>query len=314
MSQLEDRSTPLRGVFAAVVTPFTDTLDPNLDAFVAHCRWLLANGCTGLVPLATAGEANSMSVAQRLRLIEALAIAGLPMERMIIGGGSCALDDAVTLTRAIMTVRAGGVLLLPPFYYRDTGEDGLYRFYAETIERVGNPALRVFLHHRPQMSGAPITFDLITRLRAAFGPVIAGVQNGSGDWEITAALLREFPGLAIFSGTERFLLDTLRAGGAGCISATVNLTAPLAGPVYAQWLSDKADALQAALTAVRVLFDAFPTPAAQKEVLTRLTGDPSWRNLLPPLLPMAPAMRTELARQLETLPQIRTVLAAARAA
>jgi 4-hydroxy-tetrahydrodipicolinate synthase len=314
MPPFENSPAPLRGVFAAVVTPFTDARAPNLEAFVAHCRWLLANGCNGLVPLATAGEANSMSVAQRLQLIEALAIAGLPMDRMIVGGGSCALDDAVTLTRAIVNVRAGGVLLLPPFYYRDASADGLYRFYAETIERVGNSDLRVYLHHRPQMSGAPITFDLITRLRQAFGKTIAGVQNGSGDWTVTAALLREFPDLAIFSGTESFLLETLRAGGAGCISATVNLTAPLAQPLYTLWQSEKAEALQASLGEVRALFDEFPTPAAQKEVVARLTGDPSWRNLLPPLLPMAPAMRTELARRLETLPQIRTVLAAARAA
>lgn len=301
-----------RGVLAALVTPLTDALEPDLAAFVAHGSWLLDHGCTGLVALATAGEANSLSLAQRLRMIEA-ATTGLPMSRLIIGGGSCALDEAVTLGKAIVAAGAAGILLLPPFYYRDAGDDGIFRFYAALIERVGAPGLRVVLHHRPQASGAPITEALIVRLRAAFGTVIAGVQNGAGDWPTTAALTRDFPDLAIFSGTERFLLETLRAGGYGAISATLNLTAPLAGEIYTIWQSRKAEGLQADLSAVRLVFDDFPTPAGPKEILARLTGAQSWRNLLPPLLPQPPERIAALVRCLDALPAWHRI-AASRAA
>lgn len=297
-----------RGALAALVTPLTDALEPDLAAFVAHGRWLLDHGCTGLVALATAGEANSLSLAQRLRMIEAAA-SGLPMSRLIIGGGSCALDEAVTLCRAITAAGAAGILLLPPFYYRDAGEDGLFRFYAALIERVGAPRPRIVLHHRPQASGAPITEALIVRLRSAFGPIIAGVQNGAGDWTTTAALIRDFPDLAIFSGTERFLLQTLRAGGHGAISATLNLTAPLAGAIHEKWRSAEADSLQDSLIDLRRVFDDYPTPAAQKEMLARLTGRPSWRNLLPPLLPLPPERCTALAERLGALPPWNAVAA-----
>lgn len=301
-----------RGVLAALVTPLTDVLEPDLATFVAHGSWLLDHGCTGLVALATAGEANSLSLAQRLRLIDAAANS-LPMSRLIIGGGSCALDEAVTLSKAIVAAGAAGILLLPPFYYRDAGEDGLFRFYAALIERVGAPHLRIVLHHRPQASGAPITEALIVRLRRAFGTIIAGVQNGAGDWPTTAAMIRDFPELAIFSGTERFLLETFRAGGYGAISATLNLTAPLAGSIYEKWQGGEADALQSGLSAVRLVFDDFPTPAAQKEMLARLTDNPSWRNLLPPLLPLPPDRIAALAQRLAALAPWRGI-AAGRAA
>ncbi len=309
-----------RGVLAALVTPLTDALEPDMARLVAHMRWLSANGCTGLVALATAGEANSLSLAQRLRIVEVLAGGGMPMTQVIVGGGSCALDEAVALAKAIVASGAAGVLLLPPFYYRDAGADGLFRFYAALIERVGDPRLRIVLHHRPRASGAPITETLIVRLKAQFGAIIAGVQNGAGDWPTTAALIRDFPKLAIFSGTERFLLETLRAGGQGAISATLNLTAPLARAVYDTWQNDTgqndtgqstdADRLQKELSTLRAAFDAFPTPMAQKEMLAQLTGKPGWRNVLPPLLPLPPAAADALASRLDSGGAWRNITAA----
>jgi 4-hydroxy-tetrahydrodipicolinate synthase len=298
------------GVLAALVTPFTEALEPDTKTLFAHCRWLLDNGCTGLVMLATAGEANSLSLRQRLGMIDAAGGAGLPLSQMIVGGGSCALDEAVTLTKAIVASGAAAALLLPPFYYRDTGEDGLFRFYASLIERVGAPGLRTVLHHRPQASGAPITDALITRLRREFGTIIAGVQNGAGDWHTTKSLIENFPELAIFSGTERFLLETLRAGGQGCISATVNLTAPLAGAVHEEWESREADGLQKALTTVRQTFDRYPTPQAQKEMLAQVSNLSGWREVLPPLLPLATEICEELSERLDELPSWRALIVA----
>lgn len=301
-----------RGALAALVTPLDDALEPDAATLIAHARWLLAHGCCGVVLLATAGEANSLSLAQRLRLINAAAQSGLPMAQMIVGSGSCALDEAAVATKAIVATGAAAALVLPPFYYRDASEEGLFRFYAALIERVGEPRLRIVLHHRPQASGAAITDALTERLKTAFGPVIAGVQNGAGDWPTTKALLERFPDLAIFSGTERFLLETLRAGGQGSISATLNLTAPLAGAITAAWQNDAADARQAEVAAIRQVFDGFATPMAQKEVLARLTGETRWRNLLPPLLPLSAAQIAELSQRLDALPAWRDLAHARR--
>jgi 4-hydroxy-tetrahydrodipicolinate synthase len=307
-------STPLRGVYAAVLTPLTEALEPNLPAFLAHSRWLLANGCDGLAPLGTTGEANSLSVAQRLAIVEASAAGGLPMAKCIIGAGSCALADAVAVTRAIVAAGGGGALLLPPFYYKNPSEDGLFAFFSEVVQRVGDSRLRLYLYHFPQLSTVPITIPLIERLKSAYGEVVAGLKDSSGDWSNTAALLDAFPGFGVFSGSEEFLLSNLRKGGVGCISASTNVTAPLARPVYAGWSSPEAEGLQKELTEARLVLQSYPMQAALKEVVAARTGDAAWRNLLPPNRALSAQQREQLMARLAALPQMRGLLAAARAA
>lgn len=299
--------TALRGVYAAVLTPFTETLKVDTKRFLAHCRWLLANGCDGLAPLGTTGEANSLSVAQRLALIEATGGAGLPLEKFIFGGGSCALADAVQVSRAIVQAGGGGVLLLPPFYYKNPSEDGLYAFFSETIQRVGDRRLKVYLYHIPPMSAVPITLTLVERLLKEYSGSVVGLKDSSGDWNATASFLKQFPGFGVFSGTEQFLLPNLRAGGVGCISASTNVTAPLAQPVYAGWRGAAADGLQETLTQVRLVMQAYPLQAALKEVMAQVSGEAQWRTLLPPNRPLNPAQRAELRQRLEALPQMQPI-------
>jgi 4-hydroxy-tetrahydrodipicolinate synthase len=294
-----------RGVYAAVLTPLTRELEPDLRTFLAHCRWLLQNGCDGLAPLGTTGESNSLSVRQRLALIEAVAGAGLPMHRVIAGAGSCALADAVEVTRAATAAGCGGVLLLPPFYYKNPSEEGLFAFFAEVIERVGSPKLRIYLYHFPQLSTVPITAGLVGKLSAAYPRTVVGLKDSSGDWSNTANLLKEFPGFEVFSGSEEFLLANLRAGGAGCISAVVNVTAPLAQAVYGHFMNGgEPEAAQQELTAVRVVLGSYPLQAALKQVVSAITGDPGWLNILPPNRPLSQAQARELMARLRALPQM----------
>jgi 4-hydroxy-tetrahydrodipicolinate synthase len=304
-------SAPPRGVYAAVLTPLTPSLDPDLPAFVAHCRWLLDNGCDGLAPLGTTGEANSLSVAQRIALIEAAAGSGIPMAKFIPGAGSCALADAVEVTRAAVRAGAAGALLLPPFYYKNPSEDGLFAFFSEVIQRVGDARLRLYLYHFPQLSTVPITLALVGRLRQAYPEQIAGLKDSGGEWAHSAALLKEFPGFGVFSGSEQFLLDNLRAGGVGCISATTNVTAPLARPVYQAWQKPEAETLQKALTEARLVLQSYPMQAALKAVVAAISGNPAWANLLPPNRPLAPAQAKELWSRLAALPQMAPILGAA---
>jgi len=301
-------TTPLRGVYAAVLTPVDDDLEPNKKAFIAHCRWLLANGCDGLAPLGTTGEANSFSVAQRLALIETSAGAGLPMGKFITGTGSCALADAVALTKAALAAGSGGALLLPPFYYKNPSEEGLFAFFSEVVQRVGDARLRLYLYHFPQMSAVPITASLIARLKNAYGDVIAGLKDSSGDWNYSAKLLEEFPGFGVFSGSEQFLLANLRAGGVGCISASTNVTAPMAQAVYRAWQRPEAEDLQKALTAARLALQAFPFQGGLKELVAGMTGDRQWRNPLPPNRPLTAAQRDDMLARLHDMPGMRAIL------
>ena len=134
-------------------------------------------------------------MAQRLAMVEAAARGGVPMAKCIVGTGSCALADAVTMTRSVAAAGAGGALLLPPFYYKNPSEDGLFAFFSEVIQRVGDPALKLYLYHFPQLSTVPITLPLVARLKRAYGDTIAGLKDSSGDWEMLGRLPARVPRL-----------------------------------------------------------------------------------------------------------------------
>jgi 4-hydroxy-tetrahydrodipicolinate synthase len=293
------------GVYAAALTPLNAALEPDPVLFVQHCRWLLDNGCDGLAPLGTTGEANSLSVAQRIALIEAAAGSGIPMAKFIPGSGSCSLADAVTVTRAAVQAGAAGALLLPPFYYKNPSEDG---FFSEVVQRVGDARLKVYLYHFPQLSTVPITVPLIARLMKAYPGTIAGLKDSSGDWSNTAKILQEFPGFGVFSGSEEFLLANLRAGGVGCISASTNVTAALARPVYLAWQDKRADDLQKALTDVRLVLQTYPMQATLKQVVAAISGNKAWINLLPPNRPLSAAQASDVMAKLSAMPQMSAIL------
>jgi 4-hydroxy-tetrahydrodipicolinate synthase len=219
----------MHGVLAPVVTPFTETLAPDPDRLIRHCRWLLSQNC-GLAVFGTNSEANSLSVEEKLDLLDALVDAGIDTGRMMPGTGACAIPDAVRMTSHAVKRGCAGVLMLPPFYYKGVSDEGLFRAFSEIIERVGDSRLKVYLYHIPPVAQVPISLALIERLLAAYPDTVVGIKDSSGDWSNTEAMLNAFPGFQVFAGSETFLLRNMRGGGAGCISATANINpAAIAG-------------------------------------------------------------------------------------
>jgi 4-hydroxy-tetrahydrodipicolinate synthase len=287
-----------RGVYAAALTPFTDADEVDIPRLIAHCRWLLANGCDGLAPLGTTGEANSQPLSQRRRLVEALAGAGFNMRPMIIGTGSCAIADAIEMTRAVLAAGCPNVLVLPPWYYKNPSTAGLHAFFARLIDQVADNRLRLYLYHFPQQAVVPISPELIEALRKSHGTaVIAGLKDSSGDWNNTKMLIDAFPGFDVFSGSEHFLNQNLVAGGPGCISATTNVTAPLAQRVLLA-KGAEAERLQEGLSELRLTIQAYPLIAALKHIKAELTGQAAWRRGLPPNMALTRQQGEELMAKL----------------
>ena len=298
---MRSSSSP-RGVLSPVVTPFTSDLRPDVPRFLRHCRWLLDND-VGLAVFGTNSEANSLAVAEKLELLDALMEAGLPAARMMPGTGTCALPDTVELTRRAVAHGCGGVLMLPPFYYKGVSDDGLFASFAEVIERVGDARLRIYLYHIPPVSMVPITLALIDRLLHRYPGTIAGIKDSSGDWNNTRAMLEQFQprGFDVFAGSETFLLATLRGGGAGCISATANVNPAAIARLSRDWETPEADAGQAALDRVRAAFQAFPMIPALKAAVAHFSGDSSWTTVRPPLIALGEEQRGRLLGSLSDL-------------
>jgi 4-hydroxy-tetrahydrodipicolinate synthase len=280
------KTSRITGVLAPVVTPFRADYSPDAERFVRHCQWLLAQGCAGLAVFGTNSEANSMSVAEKVALLEALVAGGVPAAKLMPGTGACALSDSIALTKKAVALGCAGVLMLPPFYYKGVSDEGLYRNFAEVIERVGDARLQLYLYHIPPVSGVPITLALIERLLKAHPQAVAGAKDSSGDWANTKAMLDAFgsAGFDVFPGSEVFLLDGLRAGGKGCITATGNVNPAAIDNVYRNWRSKDADALQAGITATRKIVQSVPMIPALKAAIAHYADDPEWKRLRPPLV------------------------------
>lgn len=282
-----------RGVFSAVLTPFLGDLSVDLPAYLAHCRWLLANGCDGIAALGTTGEANSLSLVERFGILDMLVDAGIAGEKLILGTGACALPDAIALTRRAVELGAPHVLVLPPFYFKNPSEDGLYAYYARLIEGVGNADLRVYLYHIPQTSAVPIPHNLIVRLRKDFGPILAGAKDSALDLANMLAMLKLVPDFKLFSGSETLLLPLMEAGGVGCITAGSNIFPAATAETYKLWMREGASAAtkasQEALTAKRKSLDGAPQIPTMKALLAYGRKTPSWKNVRPPFLPLTDA-------------------------
>lgn len=288
----------LEGVFAPVLTPFDSKLAPNNKAFIEHCRWL-TDGGVGLAMFGTNSEANSLSVSERLLLMDALLEAGLDPARMMPGTGCSSLTDTVTLTRNAVSSGVSGVLVLPPFFYKGISEDGLFVFYSEVVERVADPRLAIYLYHIPALSGVPITLALIERLLKRYPTAIVGAKDSSGDWTNTKAMIDNFAsdGFAVFPASESFLLEALRIGGAGCISATANINPSGIRALYSGYKTSQAEMLQSRATSIRQIFQPLPMIAAMKATLAHWRHDPSWSHLRPPLTTLPPTVTERLLDQ-----------------
>jgi 4-hydroxy-tetrahydrodipicolinate synthase len=283
---------------AAAATPVFPGFTPDAERLAQHCRWLLQNGCDGVTLLGTTGAFASFSVEQRLRLMQAVEGAGLPLEAMLVGTGATAFEDAVTLTSAATALGFGGALVVPPFYFKAPSDDGLFAFFAHLIERVADPRLRLYLYHFPKMSGVPFTRSLVVRLLRAFPKTIAGLKDSSEGAELARALHDEYPEIDVFPGSEAALLNARRAGYAGCISATVNVTAPLAGRIWNGTDDANLAMVQAWLSQVRDAIASVPLVPAVHALLGELHCDPGWMHVPPPLCQLSAEERTLLAHHL----------------
>lgn len=275
----------IKPVWSPVMTPFLKDFSVDDRSFTEHCQWLLKND-VGLAIFGTNSEANSLPVKEKIRLMERLVDAGIAGDHIMPGTGTCNLEDSVELTKKAVQIKSAGVLMLPPFYYKGVSDDGLYAYFSEIVERVADSNLRIYLYHIPAVSHVPISLDLIKRLIKQYPENFLGIKDSGGDWSFTISLIKEFSedGFNVFAGSERFLLDTLRAGGSGCISATANVNPSQIAKLAQDWSGCQADSRQSDLIRIRDIFESYPLIPGMKAVKANATLNHDWRRVRPPLV------------------------------
>jgi 4-hydroxy-tetrahydrodipicolinate synthase len=315
----------IRGVLAPVVTPFKADLSPDRERFTRHCQWLISQNC-GLAVFGTNSEANSMSAEERMKLLDAVIAAGIDPSRMMPGTGCCSIIETVELTAHAVRHGCEAVLMLPPFYYKNVNEEGLYRYFGEVVQRVAETRLKIYLYNIPPVAIVGITLKLVERLLKAYPNAIAGMKDSSGDWNNTKTFLDAFAETArpartrfdVFVGSESFLLANMRNGGAGTISATANVNPAAIHKLYTvasavsadppqsdiEYETSKIEGQQADLNAVRAVFTSgkFPSMiAALKQAIAIYINDPEWARVRPPLVELTTEQGKLLAEQLKAI-------------
>jgi 4-hydroxy-tetrahydrodipicolinate synthase len=238
-----------------------------------------------------------------MSLLEALVASDVPVAKLMPGTGCCALPDSVKLTSHAVKLGCAGVLMLPPFYYKGVPDDGLFRNFSEVIERVGDSRLRVYLYHIPPVAQVPISIPLIERLLKRYPGTVVGIKDSSGDWGNTQALLDVFKGSTfdVFAGSESFLLQNMRSGGVGCISATANVNPGAIHRVFEQWKTLQADDLQARVSATRATIQKYAMIGALKAIVAHYGDDSDWVTVRPPLMELGTDKTRTLVAELDGL-------------
>ena len=184
--------SPRPAVLTASLTPLDQGLNIDGDHLAHHVQWLLRRGASGVVLMGTTGEANSFSTSERMTALEAVVSSGVDPGKLIVGTGCCALTDTVDLTSHALGAGVHRILVLPPFYYKQVSEDGLFAAYDYLLQSVGNDEMKVYFYHFPKMSAIPISVALVERLIQVYPGSIAGFKDSSGDWSHISAMIRHF--------------------------------------------------------------------------------------------------------------------------
>ena len=292
----------LPAVLSPVLTPFREDGNPDAKALLKQCQWLEANG-VGQAVFGTNSEANSMSDSQKMSTLTALVEGGLNPAHMMPGTGATSIDATVSMTRHAVNHKCAGVLMLPPFYYKDVTDDGLFAYYSEVIQKVGDAALQIYIYNIPPVTKITLSLSLLERLTKEYPKTVVGMKDSSGDWTYTESVIKLLApaGFRVYAGSEVFLLRTLRAGGVGCISATANVNPKAIADLAANWHGADADQKQADLDQVRSVFSQYQMIAGMKTAVAHFSKNPEWLRVRPPLMQLNADQQAKLLSELQKI-------------
>ena len=296
-------TTLFSGIYTASLTPLTASYETNLPALVSHVEQLFESGSDGVAILGSTGEANSLTIEQRLDIISYCGRTLAP-ERLMMGTGSCALQDAIRLTQASIEAGVFSVLVIPPFYYKPQSDESVIRYYSELISSVDDSRLRIIFYNFPKLSGYNFSTEILQEFKERFGDIAAGIKDSSGNWENMLSITNNVPDFMVYSGTETLLLNILREGGAGCITASANLLSSECQLVYQAWRNDQqntAEQLQKELNVLRKALESYQFVSELKGLMALHTGSEHWQEMLPPFIPLLPSQVRELSEKINDL-------------
>lgn len=258
-----------------MLTPFQADNSLNLPLLCAHANDTLNNGAGGVTLFGTTGEGASIGFAERADAISAMLASGIDAQKLTLGLCGSAHTDVLAQIDQGIDFGITRFLLLPPFYFKDLSDDGLFEWHCRLFETADSRATFI-LYHIPQITHVPLSLDFVVRLRKTFGDRILAIKDSEGNWDNTLKLL-ESGEISVLVGDERLLHKAAALGAVGSICGMANL--------YPQRMHTLLDTQveDVDLSAHVDLIVSVPVIPALKQIMVAKTGDASWANLRSPL-------------------------------
>jgi len=281
------------GLSAALTTPFDAAMGIDAKRAIDHAKWCLQNGCGSVTLFGTTGEGSSIGAEERRELLDAFLAAGIAPRRIVSGVMANSVLDAALQSGLALDAGCRGVLLAPPSYFKNVGDEGLFAWFSAVFTALGASARDIIVYNIPSVTAVELSVDLIGRLKAAFPGVVTGVKDSSGNWSYTQKLLAAHGDLAILIGDERSLAAGVRLGAQGAISGMANIYPARLLPMIEEGREDPA------LSRFVDELVKYPVVPAVKAMVARRTGDATWRTARAPLSTISAVDEARLAGLIE---------------
>jgi 4-hydroxy-tetrahydrodipicolinate synthase len=295
----------ISGVYSAALTPLKEDLTVNKDLYLRHCQYLMKQGHDGLAIFGTTGEANSISIKEKCETIDFLITNRIDPKILIPGTGSSSVEDAIFMTKRAVQHGLRGVLLLPPFYYKNVSDDGIINYYRKIIEDVGSSNFQYLLYNIPQVSLVAINFNIIEQLLKLYPQNVVGIKDSSGDIDHMFKTIKYFDELAVFCGHDSLALRVCRRGGAGAITAGTNIAGKLLSFIIHNYKRENEIEnflnLQVLMERIRETVTSSEPISIMKAYFSIIDNIPEWNILMPPLKKIEDPSNNKIVTRLREL-------------
>jgi len=263
----------IKGIYAAGLSILNSDLSLNVEKTISHAEKIIDQGCHGTVIFGSTGQAQLISVTEKITFLNKLSTSKYK-EKYIIGTGLNSLGETINLMKVAMSLNFKKFLIMPPAYYKYEDNE-VIQFYTKVVEAV--PESEIILYNFEKLCGYKFSINCIKELKKRFPNQIIGVKDSS--YNLFEDLKLE--NFSILPGSELKLLKGLELGCSGIITATCNVTAQLSRKVYDDFFSNNQQSYNKKLCDVRSAFDQFNLISGLHTFCSH--GDQVYRNLLPPL-------------------------------
>ena len=279
------------GIYAATMSILNEDLSLDIDFTIKHAERLIAEGCTGIALFGSTGQSQLITLFEKKKLIEKLSNNNLK-DRFLIGTGENSLNQNIEIMKHSLKNGINRFLLMPPAYYK-YGDEEAYYFFSNIINKV--PECEIILYNFEKLCGYKFSIQIIEKLAKDFPRQIVGVKDST--YNLYEAL--KIPNFLIFPGSENKLLKGLELGCSGIISATCNVTAPLANQVYKDFINKKKQTVNLRLCSIRAVFDKYNLISGLHSFMS--VENEKYNKLLPPLSLLSEKKKEELMSKLKEL-------------